>query len=164
MKLIKSKFKVLTAPQVGRTNIAAAKMESWLIIDHNTSYANIRYFELKENKAGKIGNPLYTPVRLPVTGSKRDDPSLKAVLIDGPTATAIWAAIRGEVPTNADLLTALSDQFTTATVVQLAHDKNFVKISNGDYTPLEIQDWEIVNDEDLITQEDLDRWEAEKNA
>lgn len=161
MKLIKSTILVLSAAQTGRQNIVAAKMTSFNLIDHTLATVDVAYFELIENKGGDIGSQLYTPQPLNVTGSLPNRPNVKRIQMPAAQAKLIWTAIDAQVAKGVDLLQTLSDHFTTATLLQLVHDGNFVKIKNGDYAPLEIQDWEIVNEPDLITQDDLDRWANE---
>jgi hypothetical protein len=161
MKLIKSKIKVLSAAQTGRQNIVAAKMESFNLIDHRLATVDVAYFELLENKGGELGSQLYNTQPLNVTGSLPNKPNVKRIQMPAAQAQLIWTAIGGEVAKGVDLLQTLSDHFTTATLMQLVYDGNFVKIKDGVYAPLEMQDWEVVSEPALITQDDLDRWKLD---
>lgn len=163
MKLIKSKFAVLAAAQTGRTNVVGVKMSSFTILDDQVSHAEVGYYEVVENRNGAIGENLYKTIPLTVNGSLPSRPNIKRETIKAADATLLWQAIGGEIPLGANFLSVLSDQLTTATLAKIVIDQNFIKIENGEFAPLEMQDWEIVNDVELITQVDLDRWAAEVN-
>ncbi|CDF80556.1 hypothetical protein BN863_28440 [Formosa agariphila KMM 3901] len=152
MKQIRTTSTVLLDAQINKRGIAVVKLEEFKFLG-NTSVVLVGYYEQQENATPSVGAPLYNLMPLPVKDGIAGRQHVKRLTLLKANMDALFTAANTDVLVSESFSTQLTEVLTDATLIKIVADENYSKVDeNNMLTPLTASDWEIIHEQELVTE------------